>query len=125
VPDAGANFPMALDATGERLAVVYRKPALLAVFDARNGNVVARLPTCGDADDVFFDAKRQRIYVSCGEGAVDVVQRESDAYRELGRVPTVSGARTSLFVPDLDRLFVAVRASGQEPAAVWVYRPAM
>jgi hypothetical protein len=125
VPNAGANFPMALDATGDRLAVVYRKPALLAVFDTRNGNVVARLPTCGDADDVFFDAKRQRIYVRCGEGSVDVVQRQGDTFQELGRVPTVSGARTSLFVPDLDRLFVAVRASGQEPAAVWVYRPAM
>jgi YVTN family beta-propeller protein len=123
VPRAGANYPMALDATGERLGVVYRKPALLAVFDTRNGNIVARLPTCGDADDVFFDAKRQRIYVSCGEGAVDVVQRQGDAYRELGRVPTVSGARTSLLVPDLDRLFVAVRASGNERAAVWVFRP--
>ena len=125
LPDAGANFPMALDATGDRLAVVYRKPALLAVFDTRNGNVVARLPTCGDADDVFFDAKRQRIYVSCGGGAVDVVQQQGDTFQELGRVPTVSGARTSLLVPELDRLFVAVRASGQEPAAVWVFRPAM
>jgi hypothetical protein len=59
------------------------------------------------------------------EGAVDVVQRQGNTFQELGRVPTVSGARTSLFVPDLDRLFVAVRASGQEPAAVWIYRPAM
>jgi YVTN family beta-propeller protein len=124
VPDAGANFPMALDATGERLAVIYRKPALLAVFDTWNGNVVARLPTCGDADDVFFDAKRQRIYVSCGEGAVDVVQQQGDTFQELGRVPTVSGARTSLLVPELDRLFVAVRASGNERAAIWVFRPA-
>jgi hypothetical protein len=124
VPNADANFPMALDATGERLAVVYRKPALLAVFDTRNGNVVARLPTCGDADDVFFDAKRQRIYVSCGEGAVDVVQQQGDTFQELGRVPTVSGARTSLLVPELDRLFVAVRASDNERAALWVFRPA-
>ena len=125
VPDAGANFPMALDDSGQRLLVVYRKPALLAVFDTRNGNVVARLPACGDADDVFFDAKRQRIYVSCGEGALAVVQRgPDDTYRELGRVPTVSGARTSLWVPDLDRLFLAVRASGNERAALWVFRPA-
>ena len=46
-----------------------------------------------------------------------------DAYRELGRIPTVSGARTSLFVAGLDRLFLAVRARGGEPAAIWVYRP--
>jgi hypothetical protein len=44
-------------------------------------------------------------------------------YRRLARVPTVSGARTSLFVPELDRLFVAVRAGSNEPAAIWVFRP--
>jgi hypothetical protein len=45
-------------------------------------------------------------------------------YRRLARVPTVSGARTSLFVPEMDRLFVAVRAGSNEPAAIWVFRPA-
>ena len=33
------------------------------------------------------------------------------------------GARTSLFVPDLDRLYVAVRAHAKDPAAIWVLRP--
>jgi DNA-binding beta-propeller fold protein YncE len=124
VPDARANFPMALDDAGQRLVVVYRRPALLAVFDTRNGNVVARLPTCGDADDLFYDARRQRIYVSCGEGVLAVVQRQGDRYRELARIQTVTGARTSLWVPELDRLFVAVPASGSERAALWVYGPA-
>jgi hypothetical protein len=124
VRDESANFPMAVDHAGERLAVVFRKPALLAVLDTNDGHVVARLPTCDDSDDVFFDAKRQRIYISCGEGALAVIQRQGDWYAELGRIPTVSGARTALWMPDLDRLFLAVRASGREPAAVWVYRPA-
>jgi hypothetical protein len=120
--EAAANFPMALD--GNRLVVAYRKPPLLGVFDTSSGKVVTRLPTCGDADDVFVDAGRKRIYVSCGEGALAVLQREGDDFRELGRIPTVSGARTSFWSPDLDRLFLAVRARGREPAAVWVYRPA-
>jgi DNA-binding beta-propeller fold protein YncE len=123
IAGAGANFPMAVDDTGERLAVVYRKPARLAVFDTRNGSVIANVATCGDADDVFFDARRRRLYVSCGEGAVDVLQQQGDAYRELGRVSTVPGARTSLFVPSLDRLFVAVRATAAERPALWVFRP--
>ena len=41
----------------------------------------------------------------------------------LATVPTISGARTSLFVPKLDRLFVVVRAASNEPAAIWVFRP--
>ncbi|MCW2244178.1 YncE family protein [Azospirillum canadense] len=120
---AGANFPMALDAATGRLAVVYRKPATLAVFDTARGEVVARLPTCGDADDVFVDSKRQRLYISCGEGALAVLQRQGDVYQDIGRIPTVPGARTSLWVPELDRLFLGVRASGREAAAVRVYRP--
>ncbi len=60
--------------------------------------------------------------MSCGEGAIDVFEFEEGGWRS-NRVKTVTGARTSLFVPELDRLFLAVRANGAEPAAVWVYRP--
>jgi hypothetical protein len=121
---AEQNFPMALDEGSGRLFVVYRQPATLAVFDTRTGAPVARLRTVGDADDVFLDAKRGRIYVSGGEGAVAIIEVRGDGYAETGRVPTVAGARTSLFVPDLDRLYVAARASANEPAAIWVLRPA-
>ena len=46
----------------------------------------------GDADDVFLDAKRERVYVSCGEGFLAILQRNGSTYEELTRVPTVSGA---------------------------------
>jgi len=75
----------------------------------------------GDADDLFADVKRGRVYVSCGEGFLDVLDARD--YRRLARVPTVRGARTSYFVPSMDRLFLAVRAASLEPATVWVYRP--
>jgi DNA-binding beta-propeller fold protein YncE len=116
------NFPLAFDPTSGALATVYRVPPRLAVLDAASGATRADLATCGDADDVFFDAKRQRIYVSCGSGAVDVVQTRP-AYVSIARITTRSGARTSLFVPELDRLFVAARADGSSEAAVLVYRP--
>jgi DNA-binding beta-propeller fold protein YncE len=122
--DARANFPMALDEADGRLAVVYREPALLAVFDTASGAPVARLAACGDSDDVFFDAKRQRVYLSCGAGFLDVIQQRGETYEELARIPTIAGARTALFVPERDRLYLAVRTSGDEGAAVWVFRPA-
>jgi YVTN family beta-propeller protein len=119
---AGANFPMAIDAAAHRVLVVFRSPPSLMALSSEDGHVVAKAETCGDADDVFVDAKRRRIYVSCGDGIIDVLQPAETGYRSLGRVPTVSGARTSLFVPELDRLFVAVPARSSEPAAVWVFR---
>jgi hypothetical protein len=38
-------------------------------------------------------------------------------------VATVKGARTSLFSPELDRLFLAVRSQGSQSAAIWVFVP--
>jgi DNA-binding beta-propeller fold protein YncE len=121
---AGSNFPMAIDAEAHRVLVVFRSPPTLMALSSQDGHVVAKVETCGDADDVFVDAKRRRVYVSCGDGVVDVLEQGETGYRHLARVPTVSGARTSLFVPELDRLFVAVRAESNEPAAIWVFRPA-
>ena len=123
-PGMSANFPMAIDPDMHRVLVVFRSPPTLMALSSQDGHVVAKTATCGDADDVFADTKRHRVYVSCGEGVVDVFAAEKAGYRRLARVPTVSGARTSLFVPELDRLLVAVRARWNEPAAIWVFRPA-
>ena len=119
-----ANFPMAIDRDTHRVLVVFRDPPTLMALSSQDGRVVAKVATCGDADDVFVDASRRRVYVSCGEGVVDVFAAEGDGYRRLARVPTVPGARTSLFVPERDRLYVAARARGDEQAAILVLRPA-
>jgi DNA-binding beta-propeller fold protein YncE len=123
-PGASANFPMAIDRDGKRVLAVFRHPPLLVAFNAADGTVAAKLATCGDSDDVFVDAKRARVYVSCGEGYIETFAAQGDGYASIGRVPTASGARTSLFVPALDRLYLAVRTSGSTPAAIWVFRPA-
>jgi hypothetical protein len=119
-----SNFPMALDREAHWVLVVFRSPARLLVLSITNGAVVADLDTCGDADDVFVDAKRHRVYVSCGAGLVDVFEERAGSYQRIGHIGTVPGARTSLLVPEMDRLFVAVRTAGPEPAAIWVFRPA-
>jgi YVTN family beta-propeller protein len=121
---AGPNFPMAIDRDAHRALVVFRNPPTLMALSSQDGRIAAKIETYGDADDVFADPKRRRVYVSCGEGVIDVLEQAEAGYRRLARVPTVSGARTSLFVPELDRLFVAVRAKSKEPAAIWVFRPA-
>jgi hypothetical protein len=124
MPGARANFPMALDPAGNLLATVYRKPPRLVLLDRRSGTLVAEATACGDADDVSFDAPRRRIYVSCGSGEVAVFLIESTGVRSLPSVKTASGARTSLFVPELDRLFVAQRAGLlASDGAMFVFRP--
>jgi DNA-binding beta-propeller fold protein YncE len=117
----GANFPMALDQETQRVLVMFRNPAKLGVLAMPDGAAVATVDACGDADDIFIDAKRHRIYVSCGEGVIDVLDAQS--YRRVARIPTVPGARTGFFSPEIDRFMLAVRAGGREPAAIWLFRP--
>lgn len=120
-----ANFPMALDQADHRLFVMTRLPARLLVFDTTTGKTVQRLPAVGDCDDVFYDQKRKRIYASGGDGAISVFeQQDADHYKESARITTVKGARTSFFAPELDRLFLAVRRQGTQPAAIQVFEPA-
>ena len=109
-PPPRSNFPLALDATETTIAVVFRSPPRLVSLDAQSGAIRANVATCSDADDVFFDAALNRIYVNCGAGVVDVFDRRRGEPRRLTRVETSPGARTALFVPELDRLFVAARS---------------
>ena len=118
-----ANFPMSLDESAAGLWVAFRSPRRLVLYDLVSGTPRQTVETCGDIDDVFTDSRRHRVYVVCGDGHVDIWQRQQGASMRVARLVTRVGARTGLYVPELDRLFVAVRASGTEPAAILVYRP--
>jgi DNA-binding beta-propeller fold protein YncE len=117
-----AHFPMALDESNRRLFLGCRKPARLVVLDTSTGRPVADLAISGDTDDLFYDAARKRLYISCGEGFVDVVeQRTADSYRLQGRLPTRAGARTSFLFPDRNELYLAVPQRGNSSAEIRVF----
>jgi hypothetical protein len=125
IKEARGNYPMALDEGHGRLFVVCRKPAKLLVLETESGKVLTSVECTGDADDVFYDAARGRIYISGGEGYISIIdQIDADHYRPVAKPPTASGARTSLLSPDGTRLYLAVpHALGRE-AEVRVYRTA-
>src|SRR5215211_1189569 len=67
-----------------------------------------RLPTRRGPPGIFYDAKAKRIYVSGGAGAIRVfAQKDANRYVLLGDVSTAEGARTSLFVSESRKLYVA------------------
>jgi DNA-binding beta-propeller fold protein YncE len=117
-----ASFPMAFDAAHHRLFVLTRKPPHLVVLDAETGKEVATLPADGDADDLFYDAAQKRLYGCFGAGSVIVYdQGDADHYTALAKIPTAAGARTGLFAPDLQRLFVAVPHRSNPGAEIRVF----
>ena len=120
---AFGNFPMALDEANHRLFVGCRLPSRLVVLNTDSGDVVAKIDISGDSDDVFHDSKRHRIYVICGAGKIDVIdQIDANSYKPSTKIDTAPGARTGLFVPESDSLFVAVPHRGSQQAEIRCYR---
>ena len=123
VTRAGRNFPMALDEGSRRLFIGARSPALVLVYDIDTGKLVTTIPIGADTDDLFFDREHKRLYVVCGEGRIDVLRQENaDGYATAASIKTALRARTGLFVPEMNKLFVAAPLEGSAPARVLVYQ---
>lgn len=119
---AQANFPMAVDLRSDRFFAACRTPAQLLELNQHSGSVVQRMKTVGDADDLFYDQQRGRVYVIGGEGYVDVVEAPKNGkLHSIAHVSTAPGARTGLFVPAWNQLLVAAPRRGNEPARLLVY----
>ena len=121
VVEAKENVPMGFDRAQHRLFIGC-EPGTLVVLDTQTGKSVASIPIAADTDGVHYDAARHRIYVSCGAGSVDVVQQsDADHYQLAARVVTAPGAGTSLFIPQLNRLCVAVPQKDKQSAELRIY----
>jgi hypothetical protein len=120
---AKANYPMALDENNHRLYIGCRDKPMLVVVDTDLNKEVARVSIPGDVDDVFYDAKRKRVYASCGEGFLAVVQiGEKDRVEMKEKIPTVKGARTCLFDAETAKLYLVVpRQEGKDGPEIRVY----
>jgi len=120
--EAESNYPMAIQGADRRLFVACRQPPRLLVLDPANGKTFDSLPLSGDADDVFLDEASGRVFASCGAGSIDVFARgEKGAFAPAGRVETAPGARTCLYVPAEEKLFLAVPRRGDKAAEIRVY----
>jgi DNA-binding beta-propeller fold protein YncE len=121
VVGATANYPMALDEANHRLFVGCRRPARVLVYDTTTGRITGSFAIVGDTDDLFYDTGRKRLYVSGGDGYLDVFQDEAGRFNRLAHLATAAGARTSLFVPEANRLYLAVPHRRAQNAEIWIY----
>lgn len=122
VVGARSNYPMALDEAHHRLFIGCRRPARVLVYDTTTGKSVTSFEIVGDTDDLFYDAARKRLYVTGGDGFIDVFEEPAaNRFTRTAHLQTAAGARTSLFVPDQNRLYLAVPHRGSQKAEVRIY----
>ncbi len=122
IPGIQKNVAIALDEKSHRLFLGVRTPASIVVLDSDSGAVVASVPTVATLDGLSFDVATRRIYTSGGEGFVDVTQQiDADHYERIARILTGPIARTSVFVPEWHRLYVAVPRDKERGAELRVF----
>jgi YVTN family beta-propeller protein len=122
------NVSWALDEDHHRLFVGSRTPAMLTVFDTESGNQLAQLEGVGGIDDLWYDAAHKRIYASGGRGldagfVYVYQQKDPDHYELMSKVPTEPNAQTSIWVPQLNRLYVSASQNGSRDAEILVFEP--
>ena len=123
----GVPYAAVLDRVGHRLLVALRRPAALMILDSDSGKMIASMPTKEGIDDIYFDSARRRIYLSAGvvgstEGYIVVFKQiDPDHYESEGTISTGGSSPTSLFVPELNRYYIAVQSHGAKEAEVQVY----
>ena len=113
LPDAHEAHAIALDEANHRLFTATRKPAQFIVFNTDPEQVVTTLPCVGVNSDMSRDVARKRIYVTGSETASVFEQRDADHYEHIAEVPTAYRAKSSIFVPELNRLYVADSGKGK------------
>jgi len=116
VPEAKVENSMVLDEPNRRLFIATRNPPTFIVFDTDKGSVVTTLSCAALNDDMWFDRDHRRIYASGTETTTVIEQRDANHYEHIAEVPTGYRAKTSIFVPQLHRLYVAVSGKGKPGA---------
>ena len=118
VTSAGANYPMALDGpiTGSSSVAggrSYRHTTARARSSPRSTSSATRT-ICSMTPPAARRHWRRRLRAV-------LEQQDANRNRQIQKLPTASGARTGLYVPELGKLFVAVPHRGAQQAEIRVY----
>lgn len=118
---AASNFPMTINEDKNWIIVACRNPSKIRMIDTDTGKDVFSANCSGDADDVFFNSTDSLVFVSAGEGFIDVFRVREKELLQINQIRTRNGARTSILLNAEKRFLLAVPAHGGEPASLWIY----
>lgn len=121
---ADANYPLAFDAAHGQVFVGCRRKPTVVVLDGMTGKEIAGIEIPGDTDDLFYDAKRDRLYAACGAGFLAVLQKKTpDKYEVTEKIATGRLARTCLFDHESERLYLPVpRQPGKDNPELRIFQ---
>jgi YVTN family beta-propeller protein len=114
---------LAMDRKNNRLFIACHNQVLV-VMDATNGKTVATVPIGKGPDAAGFNAKEGMIFVSNGDGTLNVIHEVSpDKYEAAEAVPTQASAKTMAFDSKTGKIFLPAAEVIVEPATDPAQKP--
>ncbi len=90
---------------------------LLVVMNAKNGKIIQTLPIGDHVDGTTFDPASGNIFVSCGDGTLNVIHEDSpNKYSTVENVQTEPGAKTLAFDPKTGHVFLTTAKREEAPS---------
>lgn len=117
--DAGS--PIAQDAQNGLLFVgCPKKQPMVVVFDAKTGKEMASIAIPGGVDDVHFDGRRNRLYASCSDEALVVLEKQGERFEMICKLATPKDSRTCVW--GAGKLYLGVpKQDGQDGPEIRIY----
>jgi DNA-binding beta-propeller fold protein YncE len=114
---------LAMDRKNNRLFIACHNQVLV-VMDATNGKTITTVPIGKGPDAAGFNAKEGMIYVSNGDGTLNVIHEESpDKYEAVEAVATQASAKTMAFDGKTGKIFLPAAEVETTPAANPAQKP--
>jgi hypothetical protein len=103
------NGPLAYDSADKLFFVgCGGKMPMIVVVDAKTGKELTSVEIPGGIDNLHWDSKRKRLYASCGDGFLVVIEKKGDKYDLIAKIETPKKSKTSVFSGGLGRLYLGV-----------------
>lgn len=107
---------LAIDNKHDRLFVTCRSKVMV-VMDSLTGKKIASFPIGARVDWAEFDSSTQNIFVSNGDGTLNIFhQKSADDYEDMGALRTQPGAKTMAFDAKTKKIFLPAAEMVEVPA---------
>ncbi len=119
---ADAGSPIDRDPKTGHLFVGCPKKGMIVILDPKSGKELAGIDIPLGIDDLHFDEHRNRLYASCSDGNLAVLEKKNERWITIAKLKSPKNSRTCAWAGG--KLYLGVpRQDDSDGPGIWVYEP--
>lgn len=110
-----------IDTVKHRLFACSNKKPELYIIDGISGAKTSMPLNLKSPESIYYDTKSQSLYIT-GKEAVNIYRENADSFTQIANIPLPTGAKTTLFIPDLKLIIMNREERHKIKAGLFIYR---